>query len=151
MTRGARLVGWAGLSAAGVLHAIWASGSAWPATNSKQLAEAVVGNSGTMPDKRATSAVAGAALFGGAVAAGVLGEGRVATGLRRLMGGALLARAVLGGSAALAVLGLPPAGERFRTLDRRYYRPLFCVLGTALVVGAKKVAPDNAAGHSIRT
>lgn len=137
-TRITRFVGWAGLTGAGVLHAIWASGSPWPAKNRKQLGEAVVGSSKALPSDTATWAVAGAAFAGGAVAAGGLGEGRAAVGLRRLMGLGLLARAAAGGDAALAVLGLPPAGKRFRELDRRYYRPLFGVLGLAVLLGARK-------------
>lgn len=138
ITRIARLVGWAGLTAAGALHAIWASGSPWPAKSPEQLGEAVVGGSDAMPDSRATRVVSGAAFAGGFLAAGGLGEGRLAVGVRRLMGAGLLARAVFGGEAALSVLGLPPGGETFRELDRRYYRSLFGLLGVALIVGAKK-------------
>lgn len=133
-----RFVGWAGLTGAGALHAIWATGSSWPAKNSKRLSEAVVGSSKALPSPTASSAVAGAAFAGGAIAAGGLGEGPAAVGLRRLIGIGLLARAAAGGDAALAVLGLPPAGKRFRELDRRYYRPLFGVLGLAILLGAKK-------------
>lgn len=134
----ARLTGWAGLTAAGALHAIWATGSSWPAKNPKRLAIAVVGNPDAMPDARATWVVAGAAFLGGAISAGGLGEGRAAVGIRWAMGAGLLARAFLGGDAALSALGLPPAGGRFRELDRRYYRPLFGLLGAALIVGARK-------------
>ena len=134
----ARLTGWAGLTAAGALHAIWATGSSWPAKSSKRLGEAVVGNAHAMPDARATWSVAGAALFGAAVAAGGLGEGRAAVGLRRLMGAGLLARAIVGGDVALSTLRLPAPGERFRELDRRCYRPLFGVLGASLILGARK-------------
>lgn len=133
-----RLVAWAGLTAAGVLHAIWASGSPWPAKNRRRLGEAVVGNAKAMPEAEATWAVAGAAFTGAALVAGGFGEGRVAVGLRRLMGAGLVARAALGGDAALAALGLPPAGKRFRELDRRYYRPLFAVLGLAVLAGARR-------------
>lgn len=134
----ARLVGWAGLTAAGALHAIWASGSPWPAKNSQQLGEAVVGSSNALPDPRATWMVAGAAFFGGVVAAGGLGEGRAVVGLRRLMGVGLLVRAAAGGEVALKSLGLPPARKRFRELDRRYYRPIFGLIGLALFLSAKK-------------
>lgn len=106
--------------------------------SSKRLGEAVVGNSNAMPEATACWVVSGAAFFGGAVAAGGLGEGRFAVGLRRVMGAGMLARAVVGGNAALNALGLPPAGKKFQELDRRYYRPLFGVLGLALIVGAKK-------------
>ncbi|PRI11642.1 DUF3995 domain-containing protein [Leucobacter massiliensis] len=134
----ARLVGWAGLTGAGVLHAIWASGSSWPEKNSKRLSKAVVGSAKGLPDADATWGVAAAAVAGGAIAAGGLGEGRAVVGLRRLMGLGLLTRAAVGGDAALAALGLPEPGKRFRELDRRWYRPLFGVLGIALLIGAKK-------------
>lgn len=136
--RFARIVGWAGLTAAGALHAVWASGSPWPAKDVEQLGEAVVGNAEAMPDARATWVVAAAAVCGGAIAAGGLGEGRVAVGLRRLIGLGMCVRAALGGGPALKVLGLPPAGEEFRELDRRYYRPLFGVIGWAIFASAKK-------------
>lgn len=138
MKRAARLLGWAGLTTAGALHAIWAAGSPWPAKNPKQLAEMVVGNADALPDARATWVVSGAAFTGGAIAAGGLGEGKAVVGLRRAMGGGLLVRALLGGDAALLALGLPAAGQRFKELDRRYYRLLFGVLGLALILGAKK-------------
>ncbi|WP_449283198.1 DUF3995 domain-containing protein [Leucobacter sp.] len=137
-TRIARLIGWAGLTAAGALHAIWASGSPWPEKNARRLSEAVAGSAKAAPSPAATWVVAGAALTGGAVVAGGLGEGRAAVGLRRLIGLGLLARAAAGGDAALAVLGLPPAGKRFRELDRTCYRPLFGVLGLAVLLGARK-------------
>lgn len=126
------------MTAAGALHAIWASGSPWPERTAKRLNEAVVGNSKHAPDAQSTWVVAGTALAGGAVAAGALGEGRAIVALRRLAGLALLARAAFGGEAALKVLDRPAPGARFRDLDRRYYRPLFGVLGAALIIGAKK-------------
>ncbi|KAM9861639.1 hypothetical protein ACI1US_02541 [Leucobacter sp. BZR 635] len=134
----ARVIGWAGLTAAGALHAIWASGSPWPERNAKRLGEAVVGSSKGVPDAQSTWVVAGTALAGGAVAAGALGEGRSIVAVRRLAGAAMLARAAFGGEAALDLMGRPAPGARFRDLDRRYYRPLFGVLGTALIIGAKK-------------
>lgn len=134
----ARIVGWAGLTAAGALHAVWASGSPWPAKDSKQLGEAVVGSSKARPDTRATWVVAGTAFCGAGVAAGGLGEGRVAVGLRRLMGLGLCARAIAGGDVAVKALRLPPAGKRFRKFDWRYYRPLFGLIGVAIFSSAKK-------------
>lgn len=134
----ARLVAWAGLTAAGALHAVWASGSTWPAKNRKQLGEAVVGNAKAMPEAAPTWTVAGSAFAGAAIAAGGLGEGRAVVGLRRLIGVGLLVRAAFGGAAALAALGLPPPGKGFRELDRRYYRPLFALLGIATLAGARR-------------
>ncbi|MBL3687386.1 DUF3995 domain-containing protein [Leucobacter zeae] len=133
----ARFVGWAGLTSVGALHLVWASGSPWPERSRKRLAEAVVGSSKGMPDPGATALVGGAALVTGAIAGGAWGEGRAAVGVRRLVGAALLARAALGGDAALTALGLPAAGRRFRHLDRSIYRPLCTVLGLAVLVGAR--------------
>lgn len=126
------------MSAAGALHAIWASGSPWPASSAEHLADAVVGNSTRMPDGRATWVVAGGAFCAGAVVAGGFGEGRAVVACRRLMGLGLLARAIAGGEAALRVVRLPPPGERFRELDQRYCRPLSALLGLAILMSAKK-------------
>ncbi|KAM9867025.1 hypothetical protein ACIFOC_00346 [Leucobacter aridicollis] len=137
ITRTARLVAWTGLTAAGAIHAVWASGSSWPERNHKRLGEAVVGNGKQQPDAQATMVVSGLAFAGGAVAAGGLGEGKFIVGVRRVAGLALIARAAFGGAAALQVLGLDEPGKRFEELDRRYYRPAFGILGAAMLLGAK--------------
>lgn len=138
ITRTARSVGSTGLLAVGVLHLVWASGSPWPAKNSKRLSEAVVGNSDIMPGVAATVGVAVAALGSGLVAGGALGEGRGAVALRRLMGIGLLARAVVPEPLLMEALGLPVSGKRFRQLDQQYYRPLCAVLGVSLLVSARQ-------------
>lgn len=137
MTRSARLVAWTGLTAAGALHAVWASGSPWPERNHKRLGDAVIGNSKQLPDSQTTAVISGLAFATGAVAAGGLGEGKFIVGVRRIAGLTFIARAAFGGDAALAVLGLPEPGKQFEELDRRYYRPLFGVLGAAMLIGAK--------------
>lgn len=139
----ARLIAWTGLTAVGALHLAWASGSPWPARNRKRLAESVVGNAAALPEPTATAVVGATALVGGAIAGGALGESGVAVAVRRTGGAVLLARAVFGGDAALAVLGLPPAGKRFRELDRRFYRPLCGVLGAAMIIGARRRRVDE--------
>ncbi|MCW1248621.1 hypothetical protein ODZ83_00115 [Acaricomes phytoseiuli] len=53
------------------------------------------------------------------------------------LGTALLARAALGGEAALALLQQPPPAETFRDLDQRYYRPLAALLGVSLWLFAR--------------
>lgn len=136
-----RAVAATGLAAAGALHAVWALGSPWPAGSARELNELVVGNGDVAPGKAATWVVSGSALAGAAVAAGALGERPLAVWGRRIAGIALLARAALGGNAALRALGLPPGGDRFTRLDRRYYRALFALLGTALVLGARHSTP----------
>ncbi|MDA3148026.1 DUF3995 domain-containing protein [Leucobacter sp. UCMA 4100] len=138
ITSTARFISWAGLTAAGAVHAVWATGSSWPAKNAKKLGSATVGSTKATPSPGATAAVAGAALSAGAIAAGGLGEGRTAVGLRRLMGLGMIARAVAGGDATLRALGLAKPNATFTELDRRYYRPLFGALGVALLLGAKK-------------
>ncbi|WP_169925913.1 DUF3995 domain-containing protein [Serinibacter salmoneus] len=138
VTRLSRTVASCGLAAAGALHAVWALGSPWPAGSARELNELVVGNGEVAPGTAATWLVCGSALAGAAVAAGAMGDRPLAVWGRRIAGAALLARAALGGNAALRVLGLPPGGDRFTRLDRRYYRALFAVLGAALVLGARR-------------
>lgn len=137
-TRTARSVGSTGLLAVGALHLVWASGSPWPAKNSKRLSEAVVGNSNVMPGTVATAGVAAVALGGGLIAGGALGEGCIVVSLRRLMGIGLLARAVVNEQLLMDALGLPTSGKRFRKLDQQYYRPLCAVLGVSLLVSARQ-------------
>lgn len=132
-----RLVAWAGLTTAGALHVAWAAGSPWPAESWTRWGEAVVGSSTMLPDPRVTGVVGVGTLVGGALAAGAFGEGETVVTVRRLLGIGLLARAVVGGSVTLEVLGMPPAGARFRELDRRFYRPLFALVGSALIRGAR--------------
>lgn len=138
-TTSARVIGFTGLAAVSALHVAWAAGSPWPAKNKKKLAEATVGSTIEMPEAGPTLIVAAGTGTAALLATGVLGNGHMQrTGLR-LMGSALVLRSVLGGEAALAVLGLPESGKKFRELDEKYYRPLTAVLGAALwVAGAKR-------------
>ncbi len=133
----ARAVAGIGIGAVAAVHTAWAAGSTWPAGSRAELAEAVVGNRNAMPDRRATAVVAGVAAIAAVTAAGAFGESRAVVRGRRLIGAALLGRAALGGDVALAALGLPAAGERFRELDCRWYRPLCATLGTAALFGAR--------------
>lgn len=143
VARTARSIGSTGLLAVGALHLVWASGSPWPAKNTKRLSEAVVGSSNIVPGVAATVGVAVAALGSGLVAGGALGEERGAVALRRLMGIGLLARAVVLEPLLMDALGLPVSGKRFKKLDRQYYRPLCAVLGVSLLVGARDHDTDG--------
>lgn len=136
--RTARSVGSTGLLTVGALHAVWASGSSWPAKNSKKLSEAVVGSSYGLPGENAAAGVAAAAIGGGLIAGGAFGEGRGIVALRRLIGLGLLARGVVSEDTANDLLGLPQSGKRFRELDQRYYRPICAVLGVAVLLGARQ-------------
>lgn len=150
LTTSARLIGSTGLAAVAALHVVWAAGSSWPAKNKKQLAEATIGSTIEMPSAGPTLVVAAGTGAAAAVASGTLGNGCVQrTGLR-LMGTALIARSVLGGEAALALLGLPESGKKFRELDERYYRPLTLVLGGALWVAASSPRKGRAAKSCCR-
>ena len=146
----ARLISWVGLTAVGVVHAVWASGSSWPMKNRHDLAEAVVG-SRDFPDSKATGAVAATALVGGVVAVGAFGEGPLPVALRRGAGLLLVARAVFGGETALALLGLPKSGKRFVELDNRWYRPFCAVLGVALLVASRHRSKEVVAPTSVMT
>ena len=102
-----------GLLGLSVLHGIWVSGSPWPAKDSKQLAEAVVGQTVEMPAAAPTAVVAIGAAGAGVLASGALGNGRIQRAGLRAMGLGMLLRAVFGGGVALALLSLPPAGGTF--------------------------------------
>lgn len=143
-----RVVAFTGLAALSALHVIWSTGRPWPAKNSKQLAEAVVGQAIEMPAAAPTAVVAAGAAAASVLASGLLGDGRIQRNGLRVIGSVMLLRAALGGGVALAALKLPPAGEKFRSLDRRYYRPFAAVLGVALwlaTVPATRMT-DNEAG-----
>lgn len=146
----ARLVSWIGLTAVGVVHAVWAAGSPWPLKDRRELAEAVVG-SNELPDSKATAVVAATALVGGVVAGGAFGEGALPVALRRGAGVALLTRAAIGGETALALLGLPKAGKRFVELDNRLYRPFCAMLGVALLVAARHRRKEKAVAEILAT
>ena len=127
-----RVAGVAGLAGVSVLHAVWATGSPWPARSAHDLAEAVVGQADAVPGAFPTDLVAAGTAGAGLLAAGAFGGGSLQRGGVRLVAALFGLRAALGGEVALTVLKLPPAGPRFRTLDRRYYRPAAAALGAVL-------------------
>lgn len=132
----ARAVSASGLAAISAMHLVWATGSAWPAKTAAQLADAVVGQATEVPGPIPTATVAVGAAGASVVASGVLGTGRTQRLALSAIGTALVFRAILGGDAALAALGLPPSSTTFRRLDRRFYRPLAGLLGTAMWVAS---------------
>lgn len=127
-----------GLAALSGLHAVWATGSSWPAKNAEQLAEAVVGQAIEMPATAPTAVVSAGAAVASLLASGALGDGSVQRLGVRVIGTAMLLRAALGGNVALAALKLPPSGEKFRTLDRRFYRPFAALIGVSLWLAATR-------------
>lgn len=138
MKRTARGIGSTGLLAVGALHGVWASGSSWPAKNSKQLAQAVVGDSKGMPEPNVSAGIAAAAVSSGLIAGGAFGEGRLVVALRRLMGLGLIASAVVSDETVLEAIGYSPKGKRSKELNQRYYRPVLAVLGVAVLLGARQ-------------
>jgi len=139
----ARVVSTAALMALSVLHAVWASGSPWPAKNKKQLGEAVVGSDGPMPGVTPTLVVAGGTAAAALLASGALGKGPAQRLALRGMGTVMVLRAVSGGGPALAAMGLPAAGRTFRQLDARVYRPLAALLGASLWLAQRVERPER--------
>ena len=133
-----RLVSALGLTAVAALHFIWASGSPWPARTTDELATAVVGSTAHQPRPEATLVVAIGATGTAILATGALGRGPLRRGALRIASGVLIARAIFGGNAALATLGLPPAGPKFLALDNRYYRPFAAIMAVALWLAATR-------------
>lgn len=123
-----------GLIGAGAMHALWATGSAWPARDRKRLADAMVG-SPNMPPAAACLVVAAGLSAAGVLVAGAGGDRRAAVRARTATGLALIARGVAGGAVAGKLLRLPSPSARFRSLDSRFYRPGCCALGAATLVG----------------
>jgi hypothetical protein len=85
-----------------------------------------------MPSAAPTAIVAAGSAAAALVTSGALGDRPLFRICLRALAAAMLLRAILGGDAALTVLGLPPAGATFRRLDRRAYRPFAGLLGAAL-------------------
>ena len=141
-----------GLAGAGALHALWASGSTWPAADAAELADVVVGRAreGTerrdgdtgpppLPARAPTLAVAGLLGAASVLTAGASGllplPGRRSEDLARLgarvASGVLLARGT--GGLVVSSTGLVPTTERFRRWNLRLYSPLCVGLGGAIV------------------
>lgn len=151
ITIAARVVGATAFATLAVLHAIWASGSPWPAKTRDELAEVVIGQPKAIPGTAPTAVVAVGSAGVSLLASGALGHGRMQRLGLRAAGAALLLRAIGGGDAALELMGLPPAGERFLRLDRQYYRPFAALLGMALWVvaaGMKRYSNRSKVRHN---
>lgn len=135
----ARVLATAGLTGAAVLHAAWAAGSSWPAADDRELAELVTGSGDVGMPPRAASLAVAVVLGAAAVASsGPLAGGRTGRPIRAVRvvaASGLLGRAAVGGVVACRLLRLPEPAERFRELDRRWYRPVCAVLGLSLLLG----------------
>ena len=137
MHRLGRVVSCLGLAGLAVLHTVWAAGSPWPAKNRAKLADAVIGNAQAMPAAVPTAVIAVCSAGAAVAASGVIGSPAVFRVGLRALAVVMLLRAVLGGGAALAALGLPPARGRFIELDRQWYRPFAALMAVALWLAAR--------------
>lgn len=132
----------AALAGASALHALWATGSGWPAASPDELADLVVGRR-PMPDPAACTTVAAAlAVAAGATARATVGHpGRVTDHSRKMAAivcSSLLVRGMGGIASDLA--GTVDATPAFRRWNRRLYNPL-CLTVAFLVAFAGRRRP----------
>jgi hypothetical protein len=121
------------------LHAVWGAGYAWPATDRRALADAVIGTRAGpgkgLPDSGMPGPAACFAVSGALAAAGTLAAGWPARrwpSLHRLgtcgVAGVLASRGALGLAGQTRVVSPVSESERFLRLDRRFYSPACLVL-----------------------
>ena len=115
------------------MHAVWGVGSAWPAADRRQLADAVAGTE-EMPSAGACFAVTGALLAAAALVAGAGNHNRLLRLGRRGVSAVLLLRGVIGVTGSTGVLVSWAPSAHFQALDRRYYGPLCLALGSAVAL-----------------
>ena len=126
-----------GLLGIGALHALWATGSPWPMSDRKELADAVAG----LKDSDPPSSAACLAVTGllGTGAAFVAGHPRRAPALSRIGSAGVVAvlstRGALGMAGHTDIVSPGSVSKRFRRLDRRFYSPL-CLTLAALALPA---------------
>ncbi len=130
----------AALASASALHASWATGSTWPATNPDELADLVVGRR-PMPGPAACATVAaGLAVAAGATACAARGRpGRLTDRSRTVasvVSTSLLVRGV--GGIAVDLTGKGDATPAFRRWNRRLYNPLCVALAILVAVGRRR-------------
>ena len=115
------------------LHVAWGRGSSFPFASKSELSDAVVGSQ-AVPSAGACYAVAGALFAASALVADVpVAPRRVRRLGRRVVGGVLATRGVVGLAGRTDLLSPGSASPRFRRLDRRYFSPL-CL---ALALGSR--------------
>ena len=115
------------------LHALWGAGVAWPASDRRQLADAVAGTE-EMPPPGACFAVAGALLAAAVLVAGAGGQRRPVRLARAGVAVGLLARGVAGVTGATGLLVPWAPSASFQARDRRWYGPLCLGLGSSVAL-----------------
>jgi hypothetical protein len=128
------------LAALGLLHAVWATGSAWPARDRHRLANLVAGTE-TMPGRAWCTTVACGLATSGALVAGLGGDHSVARAARAVVCGAFVVR----GGAGLTgtthhLLSWTPTPEFVRR-DRRCYGPLCLGIAAAIAPTLTATSP----------
>ena len=113
------------------MHANWARGSSWPASDRRRLAERVIGGD-EMPSAGACLVVTALLVLGGSLVAGWPGS---KPRLQRV--GAAGVAATLAVRGLVGALGLTPlTSETFLWWDRRLYSPLCLLLAALSAAGA---------------
>jgi hypothetical protein len=131
MVRLARPAAAGTLGALGLLHALWATGSAWPARDRHRLANVVAGTE-TMPGAASCMAVACGLATSGALVAGFGGDHSIARVARAAVCGAFLVRGCAGLTGTTHhLVSWTPAAEFVRR-DRRWYGPLCLGIAAAI-------------------
>ena len=126
------------LAALAALHALWATGSAWPARDRRRLAQLVAGTE-RMPGRVPCTAVACGLAGSSAVVAGLGGEGSIARGARGVVCGAFLVRGGAGVTGSTQhLVSWTPAPEFVRR-DRRWYGPLCVGIGVAVATKLARI------------
>lgn len=123
------------LLALSALHVVWASGSSWPLSDRRELADAVVGRrDGRFPGYGACLLVAFAlAAAAAGVARSSADRGRGARLISGATAGVLSVRGAAGLAGRTDLLSPGSVSPRFRRLDRRIYSPLALALAALCV------------------
>jgi hypothetical protein len=120
------------------LHALWASGSSWPARDRAELADLMAGRAGgPVPPPAACLTVA---LLLAAASGVVAGRPRRVPVLQRAAAGGVAAVLAVRGTCGLVgrtdLVSPGSVSPRFRRLDRRVYSPLCLALAAAAASSA---------------
>ena len=134
-----------GLAGAAGLHALWANGSPWPASNWDELADAVVGRR-PFPSQRSTWTVA--ALLATAAATISVRSGLVPfPGGREMVlvrvGSKVAAATLLARGAAVSAFNVGATTPAFRRWNLAVYSPLCLALGAAMAIASRSTSAST--------
>jgi hypothetical protein len=129
----------AALASASALHALWATGSSWPASSPDELADLVVGRR-PMPGPTACATVAaGLAVAAGATACATVGRTGRLTDHSQTVATVVSASLLLRGAGGIAtdLTGVVDAAPAFRRWNRRLYNPLCVTLALFVAIAGR--------------